>query len=192
MLRIVNLEEFHRLLLRVPALVDKLESRAADAPGAVRDWLIDVEGALENNRMPLAGNIAGLRARLDSAAKGAVPGGVVLTGSVTKRKVHYAVAAEVVKDAADTVAAELEADGARIDEADHLARQLVVAAQVKGMVNGPPSSADHADTIQALWTAVLSEPEIGPGAVHLLSLVGPNDAVIVLDRAITRDIWSGR
>ena len=75
---------------------------------------------------------------------------------------------------------------------DRLARQLVVAAQVKGMVNGPPPSADHADTIQALWTAILSEPEIGPGAVHLLSLVGPNDAVIVLDRAITRDIWSGR
>ena len=60
MLRIVNLEEFHRLLLRVPALVDDLESRTADAPGAVRDWLVEVEGALENNRMPLAGNIAGL------------------------------------------------------------------------------------------------------------------------------------
>jgi len=192
MLRIVNLEEFHRLLLRVPALVDDLESRTADAPGAVRDWLVEVEGALENNRMPLAGNIAGLRARLDSASRGAVPSGVVITGSVTKRKVRYAVAAEVLKDAADTIAAELEADGARIDEADLLARQLVVAAQVKGLVNGPPARADHADTIQALWTAVLSEPEIGPGAVHLLSLVGPNDAVIVLDRAITRDIWAGR
>ena len=59
MLRIVNLEEFHRFLLRVPALVDELENRTADAPGAVRSWLIEVEGALENNRMPLAGNIAG-------------------------------------------------------------------------------------------------------------------------------------
>ena len=98
----------------------------------------------------------------------------------------------MLKDAADTIAAELEADGARIDEADLLARQLVVAAQVKGLVNGPPASADHADAIQALWAAVLSEPEIGPGAVHLLSLVGPNDAVIVLDRAITRDIWTSR
>lgn len=192
MLRIVNLEEFHRLLLRVPALVDGLESRTADAPRAVRDWLVEVEGALENNRMPLAGSIAGLRARLDCASRGAVPRGVVITGSVTKRKVRYAVAAEVLKDAADTIAAELEADGARIDEADLLARQLVVAAQVKGLVNGPPASADHADAIQALWAAVLSEPEIGPGAVHLLSLVGPNDAVIVLDRAITRDIWTGR
>ena len=192
MLRIVNLEEFHRFLLRVPALVDELDNRTADAPGAVRSWLIEVEGALETNRMPLAGNIAGLRARLDSASRGAVPDGVVLTGSVTKRKVRYAVAAEVLKEAADTIAAQLEADGARIDEADLLARQLVVAAQVKGLVNGPPSPAEHADTIQALWTAVLSEPEIGPGAVHLLSLVGPNDAVIVLDRAITRDIWSGR
>lgn len=190
MLRIVNLEEFHRLLLLVPALVDDLESRSADAPGGVRAWLVAVEGALENNRMPLAGSIAALRARLDSASKGAVPDGVVIAGSVSRRKVRYAVAAEVLKDAVDTVTAELESDDGRIDEADRLARQLVVAAQLKGMVNGAPAVADRADAIQALWAAVLAEPEIGAGAVHLLSLVGPNDAVIVLDRAITRDVWS--
>ena len=190
MLRIVNLEEFDHLLFRVPAIVNDLESRTADAPGAVRAWLVAVESALGNNRMPLAGNIAGLRARLDSASKGAVPDGVVIIGSASRRKVRYAVAAGVLQNAADTLAAELEADRSRIDEADRLARQLAVAAQVKGLVNGPPSRAEHADAIQALWAAVLSEPEIGPGAVHLLSLVGPNDAVIVLDRAITRDVWS--
>ena len=137
------------------------------------------------------GSIAGLRARLDSASKGAVPDGVVIIGSASRRKVRYAVAAEVLQNAADTLAAELEADRVRIDEADRLARQLAVAAQVKGLVNGPPPRAEHADAIQGLWATVLSEPEIGAGAVHLLSLVGPNDAVVVLDRAITRDIWSG-
>ncbi len=189
MLRIVNLEEFHRLLLRVPALVDDLGSRTANAPDAVRTWLIDVEVALENNRMPLAGNIAGQRARLDSASRGAVPRGVVVTGSLTTRKVRYAVAAEVLQEAADTVASEIAADDARIDEADQLARQLAVAAQMKGMLNGPPPPTDHADAIQAIWKTILSEPEIGAGAVHLQSLVGPHDAVVVIDRAITRDIW---
>lgn len=191
MLRIVNLDEFQRLLLRVPALVDDLERRTADAPGGVRNWLVEVEGALKNNRMPLAGSIAGLRARLDSASKGAVPHGIVVIGSVSRRKVRYAVAAEVLQEAADSLAAEIESDRARIEEADRLARQLVVAAQVKGMVNGPPPAAEHADTIQALWTAILSEPEIGGGAVHLLSLVGPSDSTIVLDRAIARDVWIG-
>jgi len=42
MLRIVNLDEFQRLLLRVPALVDDLERRTADAPGGVRNWLVEV------------------------------------------------------------------------------------------------------------------------------------------------------
>lgn len=191
MLRIVNLDEFHRLLLRVPALVDDLENRTADAPGAVRRWLVDVEGSLANNRMALAGNIAGLRARLDSASKGAVPQGVVVIGSLSRRKVRYAVAAEVLQEAADTLATKIAEDDARIDEAERLARQLIVAANLKGMINGPPPSADHADAIQAIWKAILSEPEIGAGAVHLLSLVGSNDAAIVLDRTIARDIWSG-
>lgn len=191
MLRIVNLEEFHRLLLRVPGLVDELESRTADAPGGVRAWLVEVEGTLENNRMPLAGSIAGLRARLDSASRGAVPQGVVVIGSVSRRKVRYAVAAEVLQEGADSLAAEIEAEDARIDEAERLARQLVVAAQLKSMINGPPPAAEHSDTIQALWASMLSEPEIGAGAVHLLSLVGPHDATIVLDRALTRDVWSG-
>jgi hypothetical protein len=190
MLRIVNLEEFHRLLLRVPSLVDVLDERRSDAPGAVRAWLLEVEGVLENNRMPLVGSIAGLRARLDSASRGAVPKGVVVTGSVTTRKVRNAVAAEVLQEAADTLAAEIAADDARIDEANRIARQLAIAAQLKGMVNGPPPAADHADALQAIWRSLLSEPEIGAGAVHLLSLVGPNDAVIVLDRAITQDVWA--
>lgn len=191
MLRIVNLEEFHRLLLQVSGLVDELERRVADAPGGVRAWLVEVEGALENNRIPLAGSIAGLRARLDSASKGAVPRGVVVIGSVSRRKVRYAVAAEVLQKGADSLTAEIEADDARIDEAERLARQLVVAAQLKSMINGPPPAAEHSETIQSLWASMLSEPEIGAGAVHLLSLVGPHDSTIVLDRALTRDVWVG-
>lgn len=97
----------------------------------------------------------------------------------------------MLQEAADSLAAEIDSDSARIDEAERLARQLVVAAQLKGMINGPPPAAEHADTIQALWAAILSEPKIGGGAVHLLSLVGPSDSTIVLDRAMARDVWTG-
>jgi hypothetical protein len=188
-LRIVNLEEFHRLLLRVPRIVDGLERRTADAPDAVRDWLVDVEGALEGNRMPLAGVIAGLRARLDSATKGAVPDGIVVQGSVSRRKVRYATAADVLQRAADILFAEIAHDDARVEEASRLARQLAVAAQTKGIVGRPPEPSAHAEELGVIWGRVLAEPDIGGGAVHLLSLVGPNDAVVVLDRALTTDVW---
>ncbi|MFO7700477.1 MAG: hypothetical protein R6W79_07735, partial [Acidimicrobiia bacterium] len=182
MLPVVNLEEFHRLLLALPGIVDALDRRASDGPVAVRAWLVEAEGVLERNRMPAAGNIAALRARLDSASRGAVPDGLVMSGTVARRKVVQAVAAQVIGEAADLLASRIEADEARLDEADRLARQLTVAAQVKGMVNGHPSAGDHAAAVSSIWNAVVADPELGGGAVHLLSLVGPSDALIVMDR----------
>lgn len=191
MLPVVNLEEFHRLLLALPGIVDALDRRASDGPVAVRAWLVEAEGVLERNRMPAAGNIAALRARLDSASRGAVPDGLVMSGTVARRKVVQAVAAQVIGEAADLLASRIEADEARLDEADRLARQLTVAAQVKGMVNGHPSAGDHAAAVASIWSAVVADPELGGGAVHLLSLVGPSDVLIVMDRALTRDAWNG-
>lgn len=191
MLPVVNLEEFRRLLLALPDIVDALDARSSDGPVAVRAWLVEAEGVLERNRMPAAGNIAVLRARLDSARRGAVPDGVVVTGTVARRKVVQAVAAEVVGEAADLLASRIGADEERLDEADRLARQLTVAAQVKGMVNGHPSADDHAGAVSSIWSAVVADPELSGGAVHLLSLVGPSDALIVMDRALTRDAWNG-
>jgi hypothetical protein len=190
-LPVVNLEEFHRLLLALPGIVDALETRASDGPVAVRAWLVEAEGVLERNRMPAAGNVAALRARLDSARRGVVPDGVVMSGTVARRKVVQAVAAEVIGEAADLLASRIVADEERLDEADRLARQLTVAAHVKGMVNGHPSAGDHAGVVSAIWGAVVADPELGGGAVHLLSLVGPSDALIVMDRALTRDAWNG-
>lgn len=191
MLRVVNLEEFHRLLLEVPDIVDALGARTSDGPAAVHAWLVEAEGVLERNRMPLAGNVAVLRARLDSAGRGVVPDGVVVTGNVTRRKVVQAVAAQVIGEAAELLATQIGPDEERLDEADRLARQLTVAAQVKGMVNGRPSPGDHAGAVSSIWSAVVADPELGGGAVHLLSLVGTSDALIVMDRALTRDAWNG-
>lgn len=191
MLRVVNLEEFHRLLLEVPAIVDALDSRASDGPVAVRAWLVEAEGVLERNRLPLAGNVAVLRARLDSAGRGAVPEGVVVSGNATRRKVVHAVAADVIGVAADLLATQIGADEERLEEADRLARQLTVAAQLKGLVNGRPPAEDHTAAVSAIWSSVVADPELSGGAVHLLSLVGPSDAVIVMDRALSRDAWNG-
>ena len=191
MLPVVNLEEFHRLLLALPGIVDALDRRASDGPVAVRAWLVEAEGVLERNRMAAAGNIAVLRARLDSAHRGAVPEGLVMSGTIARRRVVHAVAAQVIGEAADLLASRIEADEQRLDEAERLGRQLTVAAQVKGMVNGHPAAGDHAAAVASIWGAVVADPELAGGAVHLLSLVGPSDVLIVMDRALTRDAWNG-
>jgi hypothetical protein len=190
MLRLMNLEEFHRLLLRVPSIVDDLERGGADGPRLVRVWLDGVEAALESNRMPLAASIAALRSRLDAASGGAVPSGIELMGRPTKRKVTAATAAAVLEEATVTVSEQLRADEDRFEEADRIARQLTVAAQMKGIVGGRPKPPEWEPAVRAVWSAIAADPDLSAGAAHLLSLVGTHDAVVVMDRAITRDVWA--
>ena len=192
MLRIVNLEEFHRLLLRVPALVDDLESRTADAPGAVRDWLVEVEGALENNRMPLAGNIAGLRARLDSASR----------GRRTQRRCYHRLCYQT-KGPIRSRCRSTEGrrrhhrcgarSGRRPDRRSRPPRSPV-GSRCTGEGPGEWTASQRRSCRHnpgALGGGSLRTGDRA-GSCPLLSLVGPNDAVIVLDRAITRDIWTSR
>lgn len=189
MLRIVNLEEIHNLLLRIPRLVDGLNRKDPGAIDDVRRWLVDLEQVLENNRLPLAGGIAGLRGELDAAFRGVIPAGIVFHGRVTGRKVREAAAAEMLRRAGDRVASVIQADESRIADAERVARQLIAVARFKGLIPGRPADRDPLEDVKSVWKAMQSDPEIGQGAVHLLGLLGPHDALIVLDRGITRDVW---
>lgn len=189
MLRIANLEEIHGLLLRLPSLVDELERKEPHAVGNVREWLVSLERVLESNRLPLAGNIAVLRAGLDSALMGVIPAGIEFHGRASSRKIREAAAAEMLKRASDLVIAAIQGDGSRIDEAERVARQLIAVASFKGLIPTNRPEGDVIENVKAVWSAMQADTEIGQGAAHLVGLVGPHDALIVLDRGITRDVW---
>jgi len=189
MLRIVNLEEIHGLLLRIPSLVDELERKEPHAVADVREWLASLERVLESNRLPLAGNIAVLRGGLDSALMGVIPVGVEFHGRASSRKIREAAAAEMLRRASDLVTAAIQGDGSRIDEAERVARQLIALATFKGLIPTSRPAGDAIENVKAVWNAMQSDTEIGQGAAHLVGLVGPHDALIVLDRGITRDVW---
>lgn len=190
MLRIVNLEEIHNLLLRIPSLVDELERQEPHAIGNVREWLMTLELVLENNRLPLAGNIAALRGGLDSALNGVIPAGIAFHGRVSSRKIREAAATDMLKRASDLVTSAVQGDGNRIDEAQRVARQLIALARFKGLIPAGRPDGDPIENVKAVWNNMQTDQEIGQGAAHLIGLVGPHDALIVLDRGITRDVWA--
>ena len=190
MLRIVNLEEIHNLLLRIPSLVDELERQGPHAIGNVREWLMTLELVLENNRLPLAGNIAALRGGLDSALNGVIPAGIAFHGRVSSRKIREAAATDMLKRASDLVTFAVQGDGNRIDEAQRVARQLIALARFKGLIPADRPDGDPIENVKAVWNNMQTDQEIGQGAAHLIGLVGPHDALIVLDRGITRDVWA--
>ena len=190
MLRIVNVEEIQELLRLMPGLIDDLKKRESRSIENVGSWLEAMEQTLANNHLSLAGNVAGLRGVLDGALNGVIPVGIEFHGHATMRKIREAAAVEVLRRARDLVTIAIQDDTARIAEAERLGRQLIAVAKFKGLIPESPDSSRHTESLKAIWSSMQANSEIVQGAVHLLGLVGPQDALIVLDRGITRDVWN--
>lgn len=187
MLRIVNLEEIQNLLLRIPLLVDMQEKKDTNFALEVKRWLAGVERVLENNRLAIAGRIATLRAELISAEIGILPKGIVAHGRLTPRKIRDATAAAELREAGELILSHIEQDKARIAEAERLCRQLMAIAKAKGIPSTLPGITDHTEMLKALWHLLRNDSDIAPGTVNMEGLVGLNDALVILDRTLTRD-----
>jgi hypothetical protein len=178
------LEEINALLLRVPGLVRILDERGSDFVGAVKAWLAEAERILQNNRLPAAAEIAGLRGQLISAERGVIPAGLAFTGRPTTRKVREATAADVLKKAEAAIANAIREDSARHAEGERLAQQIVAAAQRKGIVPGAGRFPRRGDLLSAIWRALSADKDVGQATTHLAGLVGTQDAMILLDQKL--------
>lgn len=187
MLRIVNLEEIQGMLLRIPGLVDLQDRRDPDFVQDVKEWLSKLEKVLENNRLPAAGNVAALRALLISAEQGVIPTGVEFHGRTTGRKIREAAAAYVLRHTGDLVSSVIQKDRERVAEAERMTRQLVALAKAKGFIQELPSGDNFTDMLKSVWRTLSADQELSPGTVNVEGLIGPHDALVVLDRIITSD-----
>jgi hypothetical protein len=191
-LRIVNLEEIQGMLLRIPALVDLQERRAPNFAQDVKQWLSELEKVLDNNRMPVAGNVAALRGLLISTERGVIPAEVELHGRATKRKIQEATAAYVLRQTGDLLSGVIHKDYERVVEAERLIRQLVALAKARGLIQKfPPAKDNFTDILKATWRTLSTDPDLSPGAANVEGLIGPHDTLIVLDRIIASDVSKG-
>ena len=187
MLRIVNLEEIQGMLLRIPDLINLQERRDSGFVEEVKRWIATFEKVLVSNRMPVTSNVATFRGVLISAEGGVIPPGVEFHGRPTKRKIREAAAAYVLRQTGDLISSVIQKDYERIVEAERLTRQLIAMAKAKGLVQPLPGEGDHMEKLRALWRILVADPDIGAGTVNVEGLVGPYDALIVLDRTMVTD-----
>jgi hypothetical protein len=185
MLRITNLEEIQGMLLCIPSLVDLQERRSPHLVQDVRKWLSRLEKVLHSNRMPVAGNVAALRGLLISAERGVIPPGVEFHGRSSGRKIREAATAYVLRQAGDIVSNVIHKDHDRVAEAERISQQLVALARAKGLIEEHPSGDDFSNMLQAIWRTMSADPDLSPGTVSVEGLIGPHDALVVLDRTIT-------
>lgn len=184
MLHIVNLEEIQGMLLGVPSLIHAFEKRDPNFVEAVKAWMTRAEQILVSNRLSVASNVATLRGILISAERGVLPPGLVFSGRTTARKIRYASAAEVLRKAEEVISDAIRADATQLDEGQRLARQIVSAAQRKGLISSTPIANNHTETLNAYWNAMITDHELGQPTAHLAGLVGAHDALILIDRLL--------
>jgi len=184
MLPLPNLESIQERLLELPALFRAYEERDAMFADLAREWLNRLEHELENNKVPVAGAIAGLRGLAISAERGMIPPGISFVGAPTARKVRDATAAEALRRAEETVSNTLRADLTQIDEARRLIRQMVAFAVQRGLAGAGGGAGSHNDEVHAIWSALQRDPDIGAGATRVVALAGPQNALILLGREL--------
>ncbi len=184
MLHIPNLEELQGILLRVPGLVERLESHDPAFGGAVTEWLKEAEQALTNNRLTVAATVATLRGMLISAERGVLPPERCPDGRPPTRKVKDAYAADILRTAEGRVAEAIQASETQIAEAERLTRQLVTLAKRKGLIPPPTAGGSLSDRLNDIWQRMMADPELAGATAHVGGLVGNQDSLILLDRAL--------
>jgi hypothetical protein len=180
-----QIEELEALMLRLPRLVDAVEREDSQAQSNSREWLAQIEGAFERNRLaPQAATVAALRAELRMVALGASPPTVSLTGQPRARRIREAGLLDVLRRAEQTIAAALASTLTAHEEAEGLIRQLLAIARHKGVLGSAAPGPDDEIRLREVWRAMCSDPDMATGAVRVLGLVGEADALALLDRTL--------
>ncbi len=188
MLHIVNLEEIQDHVLKIPALVDQQDRREARFVQDVKSWLSKLEEVLDNNKMPAAGKIAAIRSALVSAERGVMPAGIGFNGEPSRHNVKEATAGYAIQQANDVVFDAIQKDRDRVFEAERLVRQLVALARTKGLIATTVDGRSLAESVRDIWQKIGADKDLSPGTTNVEGLVGPYDALIVLDRIIAVDV----
>lgn len=188
MLRFVNLTEIQNMLLKVSELTDLQDLRDFSYVSKTKRWLSELEKILENNRMIQAGEIAALRGAIISAENGIFQNGAEFLAKPTKRKMVEAATASAIHQASSLAAQVIQADITRFNEAEQTVRQLVAIAKAKGLLLNIPNNGNHTETLKFIWRTIAQDADIAPGAVNVEGMVGPYDALILLDRILVADV----
>jgi hypothetical protein len=184
MLRIVHIEEIENLLLLLPILVQQQERRSADFAPNAREWLNSLEKAFAANRLYQAGYIATLRSGLVAVEQGQVPAGLEFRGRPSRSRTSSAVASQALQRAAEVTSTLIAENRLRLAEAERVAQQIVAIALSRGLIAARNEEVNNTQYLQMLRHSFVASSDLENAFVHLEGLVGPQDALILFDRAL--------
>mgnify|MGYP001570228875 CR=1 FL=1 len=184
MLRIMQTEEIASLLLLLPDLVRQQERRSTDFVPNAGKWLNSLEGVFAASRLYQAGSIAMLRSGLVAVEQGQLPAGLQFRGRPTRSRVLNAVAWQALQRAADMASTLIAENQPRLAEAERVAQQIVAAALSRGLIIGRAEGVGNTKYLRMVRRSLVTSVDLENAVVHLEGLVGPYDALILIDRAL--------
>lgn len=187
MLHIRNVEEIEGFLLLLPDLVRQQASGSAAFAENVDSWLHSLEKVFEANRLYQAGNIAMLRSTIVAVKQGQLPRGIELQGRQTRSRVLKAVASEATQRGAEVASRVIEENRPRIEEATRFAQQIIAVALSRGLITKRGDGMNNTEYLRMIRRSFATISDLENVVVHLEGLVGPQDALVLLDRALTPD-----
>lgn len=188
MLRIINIEEIENILSNISGLIDLHQQRDSNFDEKVKAWLSMLEKALESNRIMQVGEVATLRGIILSAENGIIPPEINIHGRMSKRKIVEAATIFSLRQASTLLSDFLQKEIDRISDAERMMRQLIALAKAKGIISQLPNENNHSEELKLIWRTLSDDQEIAPGTINVEGLVGPHDALIILDRIISQDL----
>lgn len=184
MLRLMHVEEIGRILLLLPNLVLLQQQRSNDFAPNAGTWLNTLEKTFAACGLSQAGTIAMLRSELANAEQGQVPAGLEFRGQSTRTRVVNAVASQVLQRATEVASTLLGENRPRFAEAERIALELVALVLSRGLIPAWGEGVSNSQYLRNLRQVLLGHDDLKGAIVHLEGLVGPNDALIFLDRAL--------
>ena len=125
-----------------------------------------------------------LRSGLVAAEQGQLPAGLQFRGHPTRSRVLHAVALQALQRAADTASTLIAENQPRLAEAERVAQQIVAAALSRGLITGRAEGVSNTQYLRMLRRNLVTGVDLESAVVHLEGLVGPYDALILIDRAL--------
>jgi len=185
-LNVVQYEEISGLLRQVPRLVDRLEARQSGFVEEVLAWLRKAEAALENNRLAVVSQLAACRATLVEAGRGVHSKDVVFVGRATPRKVQEATASMVLQRGNELLHGVIAERQVVFQEAERISGQVMAVAEAKGLLGDCRDGRPHQQFLQCAQQKVAGDHDLASVYAHLVALVGKNDVLVFMDRALAK------
>lgn len=185
MLRLMQIEEINDLLLLVPDLVRQQEQRSTDFATNASQWLASFERVLTECRLYQAGSVSVLRSGLIGAAQGQVPAGIEFRGHASRSRVLNAAASQALQRAAELASTLMAENRPRIAEAEQVAQQVVAVALSRELITARDRDMTSTEYLRMIRRNLATCSDLENGFLHLEGLVGPNDSLILLDRALS-------